>query len=156
MMRFSWKPSKLKGNDSNDASNQSEDTFPLEEEIEYVPLRDLHQTAPNHEDGQRAAGGSYLQHIFGRWWLWEVLSCTVALSALVAIYGTLNAYNGRQLPDWPSGISLNTLIALISAILKAAMLVPIAEGLSNPKYSKLRNASLSHQRPQSAQVGLVS
>ncbi|KAJ9611536.1 hypothetical protein H2200_004720 [Cladophialophora chaetospira] len=61
-------------------------------------------------------------------------TCVLALAALAAIVITLALHEGKTLPKWPSMISINSLIAVFTAILKAAMLLPIAEGLSEMKW----------------------
>lgn len=61
-------------------------------------------------------------------WLLEVFSCLVACTALFGIIITLYLHEGRPLPQWPSMISINSLIAIFTAIFKAAILLPIAEG----------------------------
>jgi hypothetical protein len=38
------------------------------------------------------------------------------------------------MPQWPSGISLNTVVAVFSAIMKAALIMPVAEGISQLKF----------------------
>ncbi|KAI9721228.1 MAG: hypothetical protein M1812_002389 [Candelaria pacifica] len=133
-MRFLVTPSNLKGSHNDESDQSEENILPFDERTESIPLRDHDQHATSDKDGQKAASKYNLHHVLSRWWLWEVLSCILALAALVAIYGTLYAYNGRQLPDWPSGITLNALIALLSAVLRAAMLVPVVEGLSQLKW----------------------
>ena len=67
-------------------------------------------------------------------WTTEFLSCIIALAALAAIVITLAVHQGKPLPKWPSTISINSLIAIFTSILKAAMLLPIAEGLSELKW----------------------
>lgn len=61
-------------------------------------------------------------------WVWELLSLLLAAIAFAAIVITLAIYQGRPLPQWPHQISINTLIAIFTAVLKAALLVPVGEG----------------------------
>lgn len=61
-------------------------------------------------------------------WLIEILSCLLATVALIATIVTLAIHRGRPLPQWPHLISINSLIAIFIAILKAAVLMPVAEG----------------------------
>ena len=65
-------------------------------------------------------------------WLLEILSCLVATAALSGIVITLLLHQGRPLPQWPSMISINSLVAIFSAIFKAAILLPVAEGKREP------------------------
>lgn len=68
-----------------------------------------------------------------RWWWPEVLAALCALSALAAIVGVVRHYRGQRvdrvgLPQM--SISLNGLIALLSTIFRAALLIPVASALS--------------------------
>lgn len=67
-------------------------------------------------------------------WLWESLSIAVATLALTAIVITLVLRSDRPLPDWPSEITLNALIAVFTAIFKACLMVPITEGIGQLKW----------------------
>ncbi|PYI04662.1 hypothetical protein BO78DRAFT_462472 [Aspergillus sclerotiicarbonarius CBS 121057] len=77
----------------------------------------------------RAAG------FWGAGWAWEIVSCVIAVAALVAIIVVLYNYDGQPIPDWPYGITLNALISLLVTVMKAAMVFPITEGLSQLKWS---------------------
>jgi len=62
-------------------------------------------------------------------WLLETLSCLVALIFLAASIMILSMYNNRPLPHWPYSITVNSLVSLFVTILKAALLLPITEGI---------------------------
>ncbi|KAF7509297.1 hypothetical protein GJ744_008191 [Endocarpon pusillum] len=63
------------------------------------------------------------------WWL-EIICCVLFIGALAAVVITVTPYEGRLLPQWPYRLSINTLIAVYMIILKAAMLLVAAEGLT--------------------------
>ncbi|KAI1857459.1 hypothetical protein JX265_011194 [Neoarthrinium moseri] len=69
-----------------------------------------------------------------QFWSWEIMSFWVAVGLLAATVSILAHYEGQKLPEWPFSINLNTLIALLSTILRAAMLVAVAEVLGQLKY----------------------
>jgi len=69
-------------------------------------------------------GSSFLSSVYTRW-LMELLASLVALLALVAIIITLVTHDGRPLPDWPFGISINALVSIFAVILKGTMMVPV-------------------------------
>ena len=54
---------------------------------------------------------------------------------VMAMIIDLSRYNGREEPEWLFGINLSTLLATISTLMRAAMLVVIAEVLSQVKWS---------------------
>lgn len=61
------------------------------------------------------------------WWI-ELLSLVAAIAALTAIVATLAKYNKKEQPAWRFAINLNTLIAILSTILRACMAVVAEEG----------------------------
>jgi hypothetical protein len=66
----------------------------------------------------------------GRFWQWivEILSLVGALLLFCTIIGLLRGYHDNKQPVWKYSISLNSLVALLSTLLKALMMVAVAEG----------------------------
>ena len=85
---------------------------------------------------QRQSGKDSLSRV----WLVELASLTLAYIAFGAIIITLWMHQDLPLPKWPSLISINTLVAVFTAILKASMMLPIAEGVSQIKWLWFRQA----------------
>ncbi|KAK7918398.1 hypothetical protein PG985_010272 [Apiospora marii] len=69
-----------------------------------------------------------------KYWLTESGSCAVALGALAALVGILVQHDGQPLPDWKYGITLNALVSVLSSVLKAAAVLPLAGGISQAKW----------------------
>lgn len=61
-------------------------------------------------------------------WYMEIVSSILALSCIAAIVIILSLYQGKPLPAWPKLISVNALIAVFTAIFKASLIMPVAEG----------------------------
>ncbi|KAK6853870.1 hypothetical protein PG995_010682 [Apiospora arundinis] len=93
------------------------------EPSKYGGLQDSQQPLPSRR-----------HHVF-RYWFWEIVSLATAVVLLAAIVALLCHYEGEQVPRWPFSINLNTLVALLSTILRAAMLVAAAEVISQAKWS---------------------
>jgi hypothetical protein len=70
-----------------------------------------------------------------RAWSWELAACVVAILTLVGIIVVLRIYDGKTQPNWPAGINLNAIIALLTTLMKAAMATYIAEALSQLKWT---------------------
>jgi hypothetical protein len=68
-------------------------------------------------------------------WSWELAACVVAILTLVGIIVVLRIYDGKTQPNWPAGINLNAIIALLTTLMKAAMATYIAEALSQLKWT---------------------
>ena len=61
-------------------------------------------------------------------WKWEIGALLISILTLMAIIITLSNQNGKVAPNLPSGINLNTLIAILTTILRITILVVISEG----------------------------
>ncbi|EED20506.1 conserved hypothetical protein [Talaromyces stipitatus ATCC 10500] len=68
-------------------------------------------------------------------WKWETASCFLAVGSLLAIMATLYPYNGHPLPQWPYGLSINSLISIYTVIFKAAIYSILAQGLGQLKWT---------------------
>ncbi|KAH0287863.1 hypothetical protein KCU62_g5567, partial [Aureobasidium sp. EXF-3399] len=68
-------------------------------------------------------------------WKIEILACGLALLALFAIVMTLIVHDGRPLPQWPFRISVNALVSVFAVILKASMMLPVSESISQLKWT---------------------
>lgn len=65
-----------------------------------------------------------------RRWTTEIIACGGAILALVAVGIFLSQYDGRPRPQWPYTITINTVVSIFGLMLKACMLVPVAEGMA--------------------------
>ncbi|MBE3042246.1 DUF3176 domain-containing protein [Candidatus Bathyarchaeota archaeon] len=61
-------------------------------------------------------------------WKWELVSLFTGYAVLAAIFVTLSQYDGKDLPEWPYSLNLNSLVAIYTTILRALLLFPVAEG----------------------------
>lgn len=74
------------------------------------------------------------KHLSEGSWLMEISSFVIGLSALMAMVGVLAHFDGRRMLNWPTGITLNTLIAVLAAIANAGIAFPLQQGLSQLKW----------------------
>ncbi|KAL5318279.1 hypothetical protein ACEPPN_013338 [Leptodophora sp. 'Broadleaf-Isolate-01'] len=72
-------------------------------------------------------------------WKWELLSLVGTILSLVAIVIVLNHYDGKPSPSWPYEITLNTLVSVFSTLLKALMMMAVAECISQLKWIWFKN-----------------
>ncbi|TKX25159.1 hypothetical protein C1H76_2389 [Elsinoe australis] len=69
------------------------------------------------------------------WWLWETLACFLASSCLIAIIALLILAHGDPVADWEFGsFTLNSIVALLSTIMRVALMVPIAGAIGQQKW----------------------
>lgn len=81
----------------------------------------------------RVSWENALRRVIEGWWQ-EMLCCLISVVALVILTIILKKFNSQPLPDWPSGITLNTVLACIATICRSALLVPVTEGLAQAKW----------------------
>ena len=55
------------------------------------------------------------------WWFWEVAGALLSLASTVAIVVMLAVCNGKPLPVWRNGITLNAMLSVLSTIAKASL-----------------------------------
>jgi Protein of unknown function (DUF3176) len=93
--------------------------------VHEVSLQDGESGSVSSESSKHLSGGS---------WTVEIISFAIALLSLATIIGVLAHYNGESMPNWPSGMTLNTLIAVLTAIANAALASPLQQGMSQLKW----------------------
>lgn len=73
-------------------------------------------------------------HIF-RLWKLEILNCILAITTLGAIYGILQHYDGRRIPNWDIPINLNSLIAFLTFTFRASLIFVLSEIIGQSKWN---------------------
>ncbi|KAI9375119.1 hypothetical protein BJX61DRAFT_540144 [Aspergillus egyptiacus] len=63
-------------------------------------------------------------------WVWEILSCVGSLLALTSIIVLLLHYDGKSIPSWPYGITINAILSWIIQVFNALMLGTVAACIS--------------------------
>lgn len=53
---------------------------------------------------------------------------------MTTLAGVLLHFDNQGLPQWPLGLTLNTVVALLSTLARAAFLIPVAESISQLKW----------------------
>ncbi|KAH7032197.1 hypothetical protein B0J12DRAFT_582831 [Macrophomina phaseolina] len=90
----------------------------------------------------RPAKPEGLQDVVNSWWLLELFAWVTSAVALVVLIVTLFLADDRPLPHWPMRITLNSFVSILGTIMKAAMVVPIAEGISQLKWLWFKKAGV--------------
>ena len=109
-------------------------TSPTEKNLEKTAehkVRDCEASTITSSSSNSLGGGS---------WILEILSLLASISAIAAIVGVLAHFNGQSLPHWPEQITLNTLVALLSALATASIAAPLSSGLSQLKWIRFKGA----------------
>lgn len=67
------------------------------------------------------------------------MSWIFSFLCIAAIIFVLIWYDGRELPEWKLGITINAFIAIFAGFAKSALLVPTAEALGQLKWDWYKN-----------------
>lgn len=73
-------------------------------------------------------------HPLFTWWI-EITACVIGLISLLAMVVTLYPHQGKPLPEWPFGLSINTLLSIYSFVLKAAIPIAVSSCLCQLQWS---------------------
>lgn len=74
------------------------------------------------------------QNLANTYWIYELSSSLISLLALAGLFAVLGSFDGHARPKWPAYISINTMVAITTAVLKASMMLSITEGISELKW----------------------
>lgn len=96
------------------------------------------------KDGEASTKPSQQPPSVWNQWRVEILNCILMISMLCAMVVVLSLNNGKALPDWSSTISINTVVAVISAVLKASAALILAEGVSDAKWKWFQRSRSLH------------
>jgi hypothetical protein len=72
-------------------------------------------------------------HIF-RTWILEALTIVLTISLVASIVSILAFYDGKPVPDLGANLNLNALLALLSTILRATLVIIVAQIISQRKW----------------------
>lgn len=118
----------------SETSSRSPSPEPLENTSPAAisePLREKRSHGAANSRRTPNSRSRFLGSIFRKWWF-ECLCCVLAILALLAVALTLSIHQGRPLPQWPYKVTINSLVSVYVVVMKAAMLVVVAEGTSTP------------------------
>ncbi|ETS84602.1 hypothetical protein PFICI_02627 [Pestalotiopsis fici W106-1] len=104
-----------------------------------TPRRDLEPNMFALSRQTSRASGRKSYKIWVDTWYWEILCLLFSIGLLVAMAVLLRVYDQQPTPYFQYGITLNTVIAVLTAFSKAALAVPTASGISQLKWQWYRN-----------------
>ncbi|KAI9150506.1 hypothetical protein HJFPF1_10274 [Paramyrothecium foliicola] len=81
-------------------------------------------------------------------WAWEILCLFVGVVCMAAVLITLASIDGKALSAWSLPIQPNSMISVFMAVAKSALLVPVAECISQSKWVQFHTSKLPLNRFQ--------
>lgn len=79
-------------------------------------------------------------------WLLELITLFLSIVLVIGIVILLRVYDGRQLPKWPYGLTLNTVVSILSNFASAALTGSVAAGISQLKWLWYADAKATGRR----------
>lgn len=76
--------------------------------------------------------------VLREWWQ-EILSATSSILCTVAIVVILYNVDGKPLANWTVPVSLNVVVSILSTAVKAGLILPVAECISQLKWIHLQS-----------------
>ncbi|KAI0832181.1 hypothetical protein F5Y06DRAFT_307492 [Hypoxylon sp. FL0890] len=76
----------------------------------------------------------------GGWWLFEIIAWVVSAVALAVIIIIIAVTDEKPLPQWPMNITLNSFVSFMSTLMKAALIIPVTESISQLKWVWFKKA----------------
>lgn len=77
-----------------------------------------------------------------RWWLPELFASLLSIVSLASLIAVLHHYQGRGIHDLhlPSSLTLNGLVAVLSTLIRASLMVPVGSAISQDVWLWLSKA----------------
>ncbi|KAI0390984.1 hypothetical protein F5Y17DRAFT_442346 [Xylariaceae sp. FL0594] len=128
-------------------------------EMSYTPLHsdhppsrlDSYDEGRGPKDAQARDTSRSVSHQRGvgwrsLWWWWEICALVLAMGATVGIAVYLKILDDRPLREWYPSIQPNSLLAILTTVQKAALMVPVASGLSQLKWHHFTDSGAPPRR----------
>ncbi|KAF2495221.1 hypothetical protein BU16DRAFT_561511 [Lophium mytilinum] len=116
----------------------------------FIEIHNATQVSDKEEADSTLEGGpprliraktTVLNRVLMDWWWWELFSWLVAFFATAAIVVVLLLRSEQPLPHWPLGLTINAYIAILAALAKAALILPVSEAIGQLKWVWFKNES---------------
>ncbi|KAF2136392.1 uncharacterized protein K452DRAFT_292425 [Aplosporella prunicola CBS 121167] len=105
-----------------------------------IDMARLEEFRPVEEEEKST--GDKIQDFLTNWWLIELTAWVLSAFALAAIVALLATCDNKPLPRWPMSITLNSFVSILATIMKACLVVPVAEGISQLKWLWFKKAGI--------------
>ncbi len=80
---------------------------------------------------------STYSRLIGSSWVLEVLAWILAAVTLIILIIVLTVFDGKPLSHWHSGVSVNTLVNVLTTIASIALIFPVASGIAQIRWLRL-------------------
>ncbi|OJJ85936.1 DUF3176 domain-containing protein [Aspergillus glaucus CBS 516.65] len=67
-------------------------------------------------------------------WFWEIVSITFSIACFIAICSVLLSYDQKAMPNFPKGLTLNTIVSILATGSKSALLCMVGTSIGQLKW----------------------
>ncbi|CAO2658212.1 Nn.00g059350.m01.CDS01 [Neocucurbitaria sp. VM-36] len=124
----------LRNEHQKDATSTQEPDTPLDIQIHTV----AEESIPPASDAKAARRRS--TSMWHDSWVPELVSFSLAMLSLLAIVILLVIHKNKPLPKWPKMITINSLLAVFSTLLKMGLALPLSQGIGQKKWQWFRQS----------------
>lgn len=68
-------------------------------------------------------------------WSPEAAWCLLTIGVFIGLVVVLAQHDGKKIPEWPLGLTLNTVVALLATMCRFMTFIPVSEGISQLKWN---------------------
>lgn len=68
-------------------------------------------------------------------WSPEAAWCFLTICVFISLVVVLAHHDGKRIPEWPLGLTINTVVALLATMCRFMTFIPVAEGISQLKWN---------------------
>lgn len=68
-------------------------------------------------------------------WSPEATWCLLTVGVFIGLVVLLAQHDGKKIPEWPLGLTLNTVVALLATMCRFMTFIPVTEGISQLKWN---------------------
>jgi hypothetical protein len=86
---------------------------------------------------------SVISRLLHGWWTTEILAWLAAVISMAIIMYMLKRFDQKRQAEWPFIISVNAFLQVFTTIFRGAVLVPVAQGISQLKWTWFLNRTHS-------------
>lgn len=94
-----------------------------------IKKKNLLELPRSYDTGRR-----WIKSISSKFWIWELGSLLLSTLCVVAILILMLQFDGQPIPSWGYGITINGVISVLAVIAKSALILPVAEAISQLKW----------------------
>jgi hypothetical protein len=112
-------------------------------EIDSASLHGYIVSVPTYTLPSRSDRSSIIRRLLLDSWICEIIAMTFSIGCLVAIMTVVGAYDGKRIPQFVSGLTLNTIISVLSTASRSSLIFVASAIIGQLKWCWLKQSPRS-------------